>query len=129
MFIYRGSNITSTESDVNIHIGKVWTAIDSFLTILKFDPYKIGIIPSYCHVITIVWSHHLNFNETLGEKQNVNYPRTLFVVLNKSWKQSPTKQLLYNHLCLTLQTLRIRQARHSWNCRWSKHVLISDILL
>ena len=26
-FIYRGNNISSIESDVNIHIGKVWTAI------------------------------------------------------------------------------------------------------
>ena len=28
-FIYLGSNISSTKSDVNICIGKAWTAIDS----------------------------------------------------------------------------------------------------
>ena len=36
-FIYLGSSISSTESDVNIHIGKVWTAINRLLTIWKSD--------------------------------------------------------------------------------------------
>ena len=38
-FIYLGSNIPSTESNVNISIGKVWTAIDK-LTIRKSDKIK-----------------------------------------------------------------------------------------
>ena len=32
-FIYLGSNISSTENDVNICIGRVWTAIDRLTTI------------------------------------------------------------------------------------------------
>ena len=35
--VYLGSNISSTESDVNIHIGNSWTAIDRLLTIWKSD--------------------------------------------------------------------------------------------
>ena len=31
-FIYFGSNMSSTERNVNIHIGKVWTAIYSLVT-------------------------------------------------------------------------------------------------
>ena len=34
-FIYLSSNISSTESNVNIHIGKVWTTIDKLLIIWK----------------------------------------------------------------------------------------------
>ena len=33
LFIYLGSNISSTEIDVNVHIGKAWTAIDKLSTI------------------------------------------------------------------------------------------------
>ena len=36
-FTYLGSNISSTESDVNIRIGKAWTAIDRLSIIWKSD--------------------------------------------------------------------------------------------
>ena len=36
-FIYLGCNISSTESNINIRIGKTWTAIDRLSTILKSD--------------------------------------------------------------------------------------------
>ena len=36
-FAYLGSNITSTENDVNIITGKAWTAVDSLSTIWKSD--------------------------------------------------------------------------------------------
>ena len=36
-FIYHGSNISFTESDVNTYIGKAWTVIDRLLTIWKSD--------------------------------------------------------------------------------------------
>ena len=36
-FAYRGSNISSTERDVNIRIGKAWTVIDWLSTIWKSD--------------------------------------------------------------------------------------------
>ena len=36
-FLYFGSNILSTESDVSKSIGKAWTVIDRILIIWKFD--------------------------------------------------------------------------------------------
>ena len=41
---------------------------------------KTGILPSYNNVSTIVWMHHLNYDEMLVE----NYTRMLRAVLNKS---------------------------------------------
>ena len=35
------------------------------------------------------------------------------VALNKSWKQHPTKQLLYDHLPSISQTVQVRRARHT----------------
>ena len=37
-FLYLDSNISSTESDVNISIEKAWIAIDRLTTIWKPDP-------------------------------------------------------------------------------------------
>ena len=39
-FIYLSSSISSTESNINIHIGKVWTAIDQLLRLWKSDLIK-----------------------------------------------------------------------------------------
>ncbi len=37
-FTYLGSNISSTESDANIHVGLTWTAIDRLSIIRKSNP-------------------------------------------------------------------------------------------
>ena len=39
-FTYLGSNISSTENNVNIHIGKAWTSIDGLLIIWKPDLFN-----------------------------------------------------------------------------------------
>ena len=52
-FIF-GSNISSTESNVNKSIGKAWTSSNWLLTILKSDKTKPGILPGLSSVSTIV---------------------------------------------------------------------------
>ena len=53
----------------------------------------------------------------------------LRAILNKSWRQHPTRHQLYGHLpsiAKTIQARRTRHAGHSWRCR---DELISDVLL
>ena len=58
-----------------------------------------------------------------------NYTRMLCAVLNKTWKQHPSKQQLYGHLHLISETIKVKRIRHAGH-RWrSKDGLISDILL
>ena len=53
-----------------------------------------------------------------------NFTRMLRAVLNKSWKQHPTKQQLYGHLPLITKTIQVRRTRHAGH-RWrSKDELI-----
>ena len=54
--------------------------------------------------------------------------RILCAVLNKSWKQHPTKQQLYCHLPPILQTIQVFRARHIVNNWRSKDPLIREIL-
>ena len=58
-----------------------------------------------------------------------NCTRMLRAILNKSWKQYPTKQQLYRHLPLISKTIQIRQTRHVGHGWRSRDELISDILL
>ena len=50
-----------------------------------------------------------------GEKAWCNYTRMMWAILNKSWRQHPTKQQLYGHLQPITKTVQVR-TRHRGNC-------------
>ena len=53
----------------------------------------------------------------------------LRAILNKSWRQHPTRHQLYGHLPLITKTIQVRRTRHAGH-RWrSKDELVSDVLL
>ena len=52
----------------------------------------------------------------------------LRAILNKSWKQHPTKQKLHGHLPPITKTIQVRRTRHVGRCWRSKYELISDVL-
>ena len=62
----------------------------------------------------------------MEKKLDGKYTRMLRAIVNKSWRQHPTKQQLYGHLSPTIQVRRTRHARHCWR---SRDELISDVLL
>ena len=53
----------------------------------------------------------------------------LRAILNKSWRQLPTKYQLYGHLPLITKTIKVRWTRHAGHCWRSRDELISDVLL
>ena len=65
----------------------------------------------------------------MEKKIDGNYTRMLRALLNKSWRQHPTKQLLYSYLPLITKTIQFRWTRHADHCWRSKDELISNILL
>ena len=58
-----------------------------------------------------------------------NYTRMLRAILNKSWRQHPTRHQLYGHLPPISKTFQVRRTRHAGHCWRSKDELISDVLL
>ena len=90
---YHGNNISSAESDLNIHIGKSWAAVYKVISHMKiWFPWenKMGFLPR-CNSAVL-----LSLTKPLKKKLDGNY--MLYAVLNKSWKQHPTQQQLYSHL-------------------------------
>ena len=53
----------------------------------------------------------------------------LRAILNKSWRQHPTRHQLYGHLPPITKTIQARRARHAGHCWRSRDELISDVLL
>ena len=65
----------------------------------------------------------------LEKKLESKCTRMLRVILNRSWRQHPTKQQLYRHLPTTKKTFKGRRTRRAGHCWRSRDELISDVLL
>ena len=63
------------------------------------------------------------------KKLDGNYTRMLRGILNKSWRQHPTRHQLYGHLPTITKTIQVRRTRHAGNCRRSSDELIRDVLI
>ena len=70
-----------------------------------------------------------SLTKRLEKKIDGNYTRMLRGILNKSWRQHPTKIQLYGHLPRIAQTIKVRRTRHAGHCWRSRDELISDVLL
>ena len=64
----------------------------------------------------------------MEKKLDSNYTRMLRAILNKSWRQHSTKQLLYGRLSPITKTIKFRRIGHAGHCWSSRDELISDIL-
>ena len=64
--------------------------------------------------------HFMDANKTYGEKAWRQYTRMMWAILNKSWRQHPTKQQMYGHLPTITKTIQVRRTRHAghgWRIR------------
>ena len=52
----------------------------------------------------------------LEKKLDGNYSRILREILNKSWRQHPTRHQLYGHLPPITKTIQVRPTRHAGHC-------------
>ena len=129
---YLGSSVSSTETDINMQLAKAWTAINRLSVIWKSDLtnrtkrsfFKAAVISMLLYGCT-TWT----LTKCMEKKLDSNYTKMLWAILNKSWRQYPTKQQLYGHLPLITKTIKVRWTRHAGHCWRSRDELISDILL
>ena len=133
-FTYLGSSVSSTENDIDTRQTKAWTAIDKLSMIWKSD-LTDKMKRSFFHaaVVSILLYFILELTWTLTKwlekKLDGNYTRILRAILNKSWRQHPTKHQLYGHLPSITKTIQVRLTRHARHCWRSRDELISDVLL
>ena len=94
-FTYLGSRVSSTENDINTWLAKAWTAIDRLSIIWKSDLTE-ELKCSFFHaaVVSILLDGCTTgmLTKRMEKKLDRNYTKMLWPVLNKSWRQHPTKQ-------------------------------------
>ena len=100
-FTNLGSSVSSTENDINTWLAKAWTAIDSLSVIRKSDltdKTKRSFFQAAVGSILLYGCTTWTLTKRIEEKLDANNTRMLWAILNKSWRQRPTKQQLYGHL-------------------------------
>ena len=129
---YLGSSVSSTEKDIDTRITKTWTAIDRLSIIWKSDltdKMKRSFFQAAVVSILLCGCTTWTLTKRLKKTLDGNYTRMLRAILNKSWRQHPTRYQLYGHLTPITKTLQVRRTRHAGHCWRSKDELISDVLL
>ena len=131
-FTYLGSSVSSTEKDIDTWLTKAWTAIERLSIIWKSDltnKMKRSFFQVAVVLILLYGSTTWTLTKRLKKKLDGNCPWMLQAILNKSWRQHPTRHQLYSHLHLVTKTIQVRWTRHAGHCWRSKDELISDVLL
>ena len=131
-FTYLGSSVSSTENDIDTRLTKAWTAIDRLSIIWKSDltdEMKRSFFQAAVVSILLYGCTTWTLTKRLEKKLDGNYRRMLRAILNKSWRQHPTRRQLYGHLPPITKTIQVRRARHAGHCWRSKDELVSDVLV
>ena len=106
-FTYLGSSVSSTEKYIDTRLTKAWTAIDKLSIIWKSNlTHKMKHCFFQAAVVSIMLYGCTTWTLTkrLEKKLDGNYTRMLRVILNKSWRQHPTKHR-YTATCLPSRKL------------------------
>ena len=131
-FTYLGNSVSSPEKDIDTRLTKVWEAINKLSIIWKSDladkmkrSFFLAAVVSIGLYGCTTWT----LTKRLEKKLDGNYTRMLRAILNKSWRQHPTRHQLYGHLPPITKTIQVRRTRHAGHCWRSKDEPISDVLL
>ena len=125
-------SVSSTENDIDTRLTKAWTALNRLPIIWKSDLtdkmkrsfFQAAVVSTLLYGCTI-WT----LTKRLEKKLDGNYTRMLGAILNKSWRQHPTRHQLYGHLPPITKTIQVRRTRHAGHCWRSEDELVSDVLL
>ena len=131
-FNYLDSSVSSTETDIDTWLSKAWTANNRLSVIWKSDltdKMKRSLFQAAIVSILLYGCTAWTLTKRLEKKLDGNYTRMLRAILNKSWRQHPIKQQLYDYLPPVTITIQVRRTRHAGPCWRSKDELISDVLL
>ena len=122
-FTYLGSSVSSTKKDIDTRLTKAWTAIDTLSIIWKSDltdKMKRSFFQAAVVSILLYGCTTWTLTKRLKKKLDGNYTRMLRAVLNKSWRQHPTRHQLYGHLPPITKTIQVRRTmndREKWRER------------
>ena len=118
-FTYLGSSVSSTETDINTQLAKAWADLDKLLVSWKTnltDKMKRSFFQAEVMSILLYGCTTRVLTKHMEKKFDSSYTRILWAILNKSWRQHPTKRQLYGHLPPITKTIQVGRTRHTGHC-------------
>ena len=121
-FTYLGNIVSSTENNINTNLRRygqllgIWKSNQS-------DKIKRSFFSSSGRANNFTWT----LTKHMEKKLYGNCTIMLRAVLNKSWRQHPSKQQRYGHQQPISKTIQIIRTKHAGHCRRSKDEFITDI--
>ena len=131
-FTYLGSSAHQPKKDIDTRLTKALTAISKLSIIWKSDQtdkIKRSFFQSVFVSILLYGCTTWTLTKRLEKRLDGNYTRMVRAILNKSWRQHPTKHQRYGHLLPITKTIQVRRTRHAVHCWRSRDELESDVLL
>ena len=107
-FTYLGSRVASTEKDIDTRLTTASTAINRLSIIWKSDltdKMKRIFFQAAVASILLYGCTSWTLTKRLEKKLDGNYSR----ILNRSWRQHPTRHQLYGHLPPITKTIQVRR--------------------
>ena len=101
LFLFFLTKFCDSKKDIDTRLTKAWTAIDRLSTIWKSDltdKMKWSFFQAAIVSILLYGCTTWTLTKRLEKKLDGKYTRMLRTVLNKSWRQHPTRHQLYGHL-------------------------------
>ena len=102
----------------------MWVCISELTDKMKRSFFQAAVVSILIYGCT-TWT----LTKWLEKKLDGNYTRMLWAILNKSWRQHPTKHQLYSHRPPIMKTIKVRRTRHTGLCWRSSDELIRDVPL
>ena len=107
---------------------KAWTAINRLSVTWKSDltnKMKRSFFQAAVMLVLLYGCTTWTLTKQMEKKLQGNYTRMLQAILNKSWRQHPTKHKLYGHLPPITKTIKVRWTRHAGEAGTSSWVMFS----
>ena len=129
---YLGSYVSSSEKDFNVRKGMAWSASNDMRKIWESNmsiDLKIQIFRATVESILLYGSETWTMTAKIRRRLDGTYTRLLMRTQNISWRQHPTRELIYGILCPVSSLVIARRVQFAGHCCRAQREIISSLLL
>ena len=131
-YIYLGSFISSSEKDFNVRKGMAWSASNDMHKIWISDlnvELKVSIFRATVEAILLYGSETWTMSAKFIKRLDGTYTRLLRRAKNLSWRNHPTRELIYGDLCPVSSLVKARRVQFAGHCYRAENEVISSLIL
>ena len=130
-FQYLGAWVDQSEKDLKVRKALAWKACNKMRTLWRSNlstSLKISFFRAAVESILLYGAEAWTLTETLEARLDGCYTRLLMMVLNKNWRDHPTKEEIYGDLPKVSEVLRARRLSFAAHCARRQNEPVSRLV-